>query len=197
MKNNKLVLCFLLLVLGCKCKDEEVPTLYLSQESKDYCLYQPGSWWVYQSEQSLAYDTLKITGIRNEIIFSKNSNLNTESNTLTIEQKKLLPEALNKLERGPVESYYGLILNGGVGIDLYFDRPSYRNDSISVLTTVAFMKYFDSIQFNSTYYYSVKEFVSTRFREYKNIYWAKHIGIIKLEKPDGEIWNLINYSVIQ
>jgi len=191
------VFIIVLLLGGCKCKDDEVPTRLLSQESKDYCLFLPGSWWVYQNEQTLEYDTLKITGVQNALIFSKNTNDNIERNTIAFEQKELFVANKSSLERGTIESYYGFNFNGGVGYEIYFDRPTYRIDSISISTTLKLVKYYDTIQFNRVAYKSVKQFQSLINFEYKYIYWANHIGIIQLEKPNGDIWNLINYSVQQ
>jgi len=194
---NASAICILMLLLGCKCKDDGVPTLYLSQESKDYCLYQPGSWWVYQSEQSLQYDTLKITGVQNEILFSKNTNQNFERYKISIEIKQLLGVKAIELETGDRESNLYAKHNGGSSDMLYFDSPSYTKDSISDGPYWKYTEYVDSLSIKNETYHSIKYFSSFKLIEYKNIYWAKHIGIIKLEKPNGEIWNLVNYSVKQ
>jgi len=191
------VFIIVLLLGGCKCKDDEVPTRLLSQESKDYCLFLPGSWWVYQNDQNLEYDTLRITEIQNEIFYSKNSNDNTERNTISFVQKQLYSLNTLRLIRGDRESALYFTYNGGFGEMLYFDSPSYRQDSIADTNDAQLLIFYDSIQFNSTKYRSVKYFKSLVFIEYRNVYWAKHIGIVKLEKPNGNIWNLINYSVQQ
>jgi len=193
----KCVFIGVLLLGGCKCKDDEVPTLLLSQESKDYCLFLPGSWWVYQNETTLQYDTLTITNVENAFFYSKNSNDNTERYTISFKQKELFSKNSIRLDRGTIESYLGFTYNGGFGDELYFDRPTYRKDSISILNSLKFKVHLDSMEFKSSRFYSVKHFESLSPIEYKNIYWVNNIGMVKLEKPNGDIWNLINYSVQQ
>ncbi len=59
MKKLLLIICSLPIVLSF-CKDKERPTIYIDQETKDYCDFKTGSWWAYKEEKSGIIDTIKI-----------------------------------------------------------------------------------------------------------------------------------------
>ncbi|MCX6287539.1 MAG: hypothetical protein NTY96_10535 [Bacteroidetes bacterium] len=40
---------FTLLIFSCK---KKIPTFYISQESKDYCVYKGGSYWIYRNDST-------------------------------------------------------------------------------------------------------------------------------------------------
>lgn len=198
--SNRFLLIILfagVVLVGCIFKKDEPRTFLLSQESKDYCLFLSGSWWVYQNEQTLEYDTLRITSIQQEVSYSKNSNENLERINIGFEQKRMFSKNIFTLDRGDSESILSFKYNGGINETIYFDSKVYKDDSVSVTRTCKYIQYFDSLQLKTIQYKDVKRFRSLILIEHKNIFWSKHIGIIKLEKPDGEIWNLINYSVQQ
>lgn len=60
------VKAFLLLVVvltifyGCYPKYESSQTILIDQETKDFAVFQTGSWWLYQNKRTLALDTWKL-----------------------------------------------------------------------------------------------------------------------------------------
>ncbi|MFM9944632.1 MAG: hypothetical protein ACKVQB_05310, partial [Bacteroidia bacterium] len=63
-----------------------------------------------------------------------------------------------------------------------------------------FEKHYDSIELQGKRYYEVKEITTTASpfgpKQIK-IFWAKNVGRIRFETFGGEIWNLVNYHVLQ
>ena len=68
MKTIKLIykLGIVLLLSGClniACELKWKPEAYLDQESKDYCLYAKGSYWIYQDSVSHSLDSITINNV--------------------------------------------------------------------------------------------------------------------------------------
>ena len=64
IKRVRLYFLFLLSLIfslfqGCKDKSHP-PTIYITPETKDFCSFKPGTWWVYRNTQSNALDTWKV-----------------------------------------------------------------------------------------------------------------------------------------
>lgn len=66
-------------------------------------------------------------------------------------------------------------------------------------TNVAYLQYYDSLQIQDSIYYSVDKIkvgTSVVGGDSAVMYWAANRGIIKFEKQNGEIWELINGKYI-
>lgn len=184
----------LLLIIGCDSPPKNRINMFLSQECKDYCLFKVNSQWIYQNEQTLDYDTVIYIGIQPEILSSSHSPIDSERIKIAIQKKKFTTDSIITLESGfgknesMVFSAYG---------DLnYFDGETYNQDSISSHYNVKYANFYDTISFNNNIFKLVKRFNITKIDVY-NIYWAKNVGVIRLEKTNGEIWNLVKFEINQ
>lgn len=205
-----LIICLLTLVFFC-CKDKERQTIYIDQETKDYCDFKTGSWWIYKEEKSGIVDTISVYNYENKIvsieelshvdfeqtraftIWSLYGHDLTKASPLIkiaaddgINIKATVEEQYPYAISYPSIIYYTLVTIGSK-IEIYAgDEIKYEN-------------YHDSMELQGRTYYQVKEFSTSAFssKKQKSIFWAKNIGRIRYETFDGEIWNLINYKVEQ
>ncbi|OUU00677.1 MAG: hypothetical protein CNE98_00660 [Bacteroidetes bacterium MED-G17] len=64
-----LLCCLLAFLYACITRVNTGPTYYLSQEAKDYCAFQKGSWWVYQSNNGARDSSILLRCTRGERYF--------------------------------------------------------------------------------------------------------------------------------
>jgi len=84
----------------------------------------------------------------------------------------------------------------------YFDALDTGTVFIQYANTdgIKYVAYHDSLEIQGRYYTEVKIFEHlTKMGEAypQKIYWAKHIGRIRYELFNGEVWNLKEYSIKQ
>ena len=202
-----LILIFPFIIYSCK--DDPKPEFFVDQDTKDYCVFNKGSWWIYEEEVSTDKDCVWVA----------------ESN-----EKKIDSDHLRTIRNGKQMVLFSTLWNkqnvkitcwggGGTGdpeINRFEESLSFPlalNDFTfySVLDTTIFFEPFSGYQirlFNKIINYNLngKQFEDVRIfsvnkglHQYwqKKIYWARHIGKLRYEKGDGTIWNLINYKVEQ
>ena len=210
MKKLLILICFLPFVLFC-CKDKERQTIYIDQETKDYCDFKTGSWWVYKEEKTGMVDTVSVYNYENKIVsIEELSPVDFEqTRAFTIwssyghDLTKASPLIKIAADNGinmnaTVEEQYPYAISYPSIIYYTLDtigskREIYAGDEIK------YENYNDSIELEGKIYYQVKEFSTSAFssKKHKSIFWAKHIGRIRFETFNGEIWNLINHYVIK
>ena len=199
-----LISALLLFVVG-SCK---APKPYpINQETKDYCLFDVGSYWVFQDSATLKTYSITITGIRPDKIWE-------------------CPECENSREAYYIhytcfyndtnETSTGCLINDFSRIDylevIYFFSNSfqipfyfnYHSGNIGTTETasrlglqVCYENFYSSYEMNNHTYTDVKLFSFGREQKH-NMYFAKHIGFIRSEiiTPEERVTlNLIRYSV--
>lgn len=62
-----LPLSFFGLFQNCSPKEDTRPIYEIDQTTIDYCVYDEGSWWVYEEEKSGERDTIVVTRVENNI----------------------------------------------------------------------------------------------------------------------------------
>lgn len=197
-KSVIIILSALCLFVTCVKKEKEYPTYYLGQEYRDYVVYKVGSYWIYEDSASKIIDSVYL--FKQDIIMNDGNrkvNYNSEG-----------------LSENKYSSLYDTLIFGG-GIPTERKGPVYNeirlNDFIHINTN-----YFDGKigEYNiSTFYdskrdsiiyinkfYNVKVFENKQqeysYQPYKT-YYAKHVGLVRKELFNGQVWNLIRYKVSQ
>lgn len=87
-----LIICYALGLSSCGPNDEVKPTYYIDQDTKDFCIFNVGSWWVYQDSASGQRDTVTILANSN-ILFTIElasfiGEIHTDTLLSTFKQKK-------------------------------------------------------------------------------------------------------------
>ncbi len=106
---------------------------------------------------------------------------------------------------GGVQGEYGNSVYREIRLhDFINSNINYFEGTIGQLAPGTFHSYYiekkDSIEFNNQKFFDVKIF-ENKFQEYsyqpRRTYYAKHVGLVRKELFNGEVWNLIRYQVSQ
>lgn len=205
MKKNRAIYTILaistLLQWQCGPKEDNGPTYYISQETKDYCFFKEGSWWKYKSNKGET-DSVAVTFNERYVKIVNGNNeefINMEMYTSSNDIKSR--------EISPIKGNDGWLLEESWVSFFHF------NDEIEVMKTKGIVNYryfaiivsliqIDTfLQIGDSIYNSVKHFKvepESGPHLYKNIWWAKNIGKVKyITEPDSTVWELIDYNIIQ
>lgn len=186
------------------CKDKNKETDRLSQLTKDYCLFQVGSYWVYQSENG-DIDSLYLYQrdeniVDNDNRFSESFGLWMTSSYKTVD--------LFRVGMGPFGGNSQLP-GGGGGLSEYWHKEylgawgGFFNfieiadtvGSMSRTYSLEYRQYFNSLTIQDNLHEEVRVYKSNR--NIREFYWAKHIGKIRYIDADSTVWELIRYNTIQ
>lgn len=197
---------FLWIFQNCGPKEYNWPTYLIDQTTIDFCIYDKGSWWVYQEESSGKMDTVVTIALHREL--SKNDKLGSIRELLTMKNNsKRLGDF--SLVGGPARNRPDLDI-----ADESFNIPPHAFGDLLFVSTLdtSFIYVWtsiDQIKLKDTLTrIMIKDKSYTDIRIFENlsgsypshqkvIYWARHIGKIRIERADGEVWNLIDYHVSQ
>jgi len=192
----------------------------VDQESKEYCLFGQGSYWVYQDSATLELDSVVITNVS----YNK-STLAKPSCPFLWEEYVMKTTCFynNQYCNGgytltsvycdeTTEKFIQLVYGNEID-KKYFDNMSlnsinYHNGNLyeclnDVLQNdgVLYENYHEIYQIKNNTFSKVKVFLSLRSECYQiRTYWAENVGIIRVEYIGEEgnafaIRNLIKYSV--
>lgn len=201
-----MLLNFLWIFQNCGPHEDNYPTYHIDQATLDYCFYDEGSWWVYEEEGSGERDT--ILNVSTSRSMTKNDNLGSIRELYSMKNNSKLfgdftlaggparnMPKLNISEESfviPPHSFGDLLFVSN--LDTSFTYVLSNVEQIKIKDTIASLKIKDSI------YSDVRIFenLSGSYASHqKTIYWARHIGKIRVERADGTVWNLIAYQVSQ
>ncbi|MDL2309208.1 hypothetical protein LJC53_06470 [Bacteroidales bacterium OttesenSCG-928-C03] len=172
----------------------------IDQESKDYCLFAEGSYWIYQDSATLEIDSVVID---NPIYydFSRSSGNGYDCETYS--------SRISFYSHDTILSFYTRLTTSRANPDIL--KPcilvtdlrgvKYHNGEIGEILPNINQ---NMTLFNKKHEYSINEVIYSEikiFEDYylnKRIYWAKHIGLIREETHINDsviIKNLIRYNV--
>jgi hypothetical protein len=201
--------------------DSSGDTIHIDQETKDYCLYKQGSYWVYQDSASLETDSIVIT-TSPYFTSSKGGGTTDDCEVYSFNVEIFLNDT--------VESFYSRIrpgmdaefdsqkpiwffMNSAVSSINYYMYYTYHNGNLGssynsfIYTHNDFNSKFESFlgncNLNNVDYGDVKVFLlsyeSSTEETFMKLYWAKHIGLIRIEdysdSTDLVVKNLLRYNV--
>jgi hypothetical protein len=209
MKEKKYVLIaftFILIFLFSDCKKEQdyyqIPPYF-----KNWSVFQTGSKWVYQYEESELTDTTIITSVRSEK--EQNSRDAPYYETFTMYIKSGLFTILSTdahYDNNNKESIFsaGILYHGngslgeimvvsGMALD-----PAYQSINFHSVENDGFI---DSLMVNNQEFYHAIHTSGGFLSDYKyDFYLVEHIGLVKMtvhHEGKDSTWNLLSYHVVQ
>jgi hypothetical protein len=204
---------FLYILFGpcsCKCKKNETVIL-IDAETKDYTLYQPNSFWIYEHHPSGIKDTQKIHQIdrwTDQFEFClPTKELIQISSYSSIARDSFFYEITPENDFGKYYSNYAKSVDTAIRrtISLYFSGR--LNDSLKELrspsySSIKLKEIFSTYQSAGFNFRDVKVFersfpYSITSDSLRKIFWARGVGIIRKEYASGSYEELIGYSVKQ
>jgi len=205
MKINNLILflvAIVLLTVACVKKETVYPTYYFGQEYRDYVIYKPGSYWIYEKVGSGEIDSVYLYKQNRNIDYATSKiNYNSESisekktsslyGTLSFGGRLVSENGMGEYTNFPVSNY---VLSN---VD-YFDGKI--NQTALEAPYTLYIEKRDSIQFTDKRFFEVKIFENMKeiySSQPHKTYYAKHVGLVRKELFNGEVWNLIRYKVSQ
>jgi hypothetical protein len=214
------------LCLGGSCckKDEllEPPVQHLPQELKDWMYFKQNTWWLYQDSASLIMDSVTVDSSRIDIIDFTDpksgdiqkrverfsvftfSNLNSYLYLYSTGLRCMDRYDPNRVCYDVFRDRYYQNSHAGMTIAFLFSPIIGSQVAPNGLTAVTLSAIYDSISIGNKYYYNIVKIEETKNETEDNsqtvFYISKNFGIIRKEITTGnsvQIWNLIDYNIIQ
>jgi hypothetical protein len=199
MKKQKQLL-FLAIAIGITllaARCAKIETYYLDQETKDYCLFDVGSYWIFQDSATLKTDSIVIIDIKHDFMHGVSTGYNNVE-TYDIQYACFYVDT---------SILISVILQG---VSDYFCRTlPYHFESWDSLSRFPYAScfiynksmdaYYLSYSISNVTYYEVKQFSNFGYRHHFKGFYAKHVGSIRNEMTTDDeqhiIYNLIRYNV--
>ena len=218
-----LAIALLTLSLSCCRRDDDQPmqhhTLLLPQEVKDYLLFKPGTYWVYQNNKTQELDSVYVVSVDTAIY-----NTIDEENNISLDYEYFHLRTYSNYEQyytnyfmwvpfatNAIKSTYRHTIKRDrtkpgdfVGETFFFVSSNeignigYQNGSGGTLILLDKKDtLLNSNPFSDVYIYENNIDVSENHNHTK-YYIAKNFGIIKKEFVNkGEAWELIRYNIVK
>jgi hypothetical protein len=190
--------------------DDPRPTYDIDAISKEYCVFEDGSRWIYKLEGSSFADTIILSGTET-ITEDPGNELSSDGFTRWHYRFESLNNSFSPLSGNgyviPLTSTPNpeisemIFRNGGIPqIAIFLGSDSIgANSSISNSgTKVTLVDKRDSLAVDNIIYYKVLVFENNSLLWSDvptKIYWASGIGRIRIEHHNGEIWNLKEHVI--
>ena len=209
-KRISLILYCIIIFLLYSCQKKESKHYTISDNFKEWCLFQNGSYWIYK-EDSLQYiDSLYIDGA--PIHYTNTININADEKGYIIDLISI-----------PLKSQFFNAWELSASADLCSHLVISFKDSTVVLSLVDNLKYlskytasnfsqpayFENLQYYSSFEINSKDYkdvIKTFFYHFEGgskeyyFYFAKNVGLIKISgtwNNVGHSWSLLRYKVVQ
>jgi hypothetical protein len=184
-------------LLAARCAKPQ--TIYIDQETKDYCLFDVGSYWIFQDPATLKTDSIVIIDIKHKFVNGVSTSYNNVEH-YDIHYACFYEDTSILMMK--------VITDDGVLHISYLDSSFFIKDSLIRFPYVFYLvynkkyAYYPSYSICNTTYYEVKQWSykpNFNYRQYEcNVYLAKHIGFICCELAAENISmkrNLIRYNI--
>ena len=208
MKMNKLVynasIILLASILLTACFKPKRYECLIDQEAKDYCLFEEGSYWIYQDSATLAIDSVVIDKpIKYDLIEQPGKEGNTtwvwEEYSIYVSSCSQSGKLFSRVNLTISTRYASKHLKLCMLMKAPGEYPYYHNGDIGeYFRSLLLSEKRDNYTLNGITHFDVKTFENDCFKEKKIIYWAKHVGLIRTEiyeKDSVIVKNLIKYNV--
>ncbi|GHV34411.1 hypothetical protein FACS1894178_1860 [Bacteroidia bacterium] len=186
----------------------------IDEETKEYCLFEMGSYWIYQDSATLEYDSIFILNTVEK--HPENAqNMRTGKSTYEFEEIWMY---------GYIAGAYDTLRQFYMRITTAFEENGTNTNHIAKPTLcllnyegmssvyyhngtigeqylgIYFMDSISEIYLNDNVYFYVKQFEEIEPTNVKTYYISKNVGLIRIETQDGEqrtVKNLIRYNIVQ
>jgi len=198
------VLTFLL--QNCGPKEDTRPTIYMDQTSIDFCVFDVGSWWIYEEVVTGLRDTIEVTYVNRSII--DDHRFGVKHDGYFSKYASTVHDEIKKSSGVSVFNPQFVYSQESFGEFPYlYNDLCYTNsiDSSEVFKKsdgqkIQFWDSLTQLKVGNHEFKDVRIFENSigLYSSYqKTIYWARHVGKIKIKRADGTTWNLIDYKVTQ
>jgi hypothetical protein len=194
--------------------DSEEPLCHgtgFSKDVKEWMLFQPGTYWIYEEENSGIIDSVYVT-FATHYGDPESADFNCITKNTLDNYESAYHRAHNELTCFPCLSPHGACViimrekykpNDFVGETVYFlydhfigDWRRTGNDTIALSNIQGSLALENDIFSNVVQIHHAKDI--TEHDQETNFYFAKNIGIVKKELLDSnQVWNLIRYYIVQ
>jgi hypothetical protein len=188
------------------------PMYLMSQEFKDYTLFEEGSKWVYQELNNNWLDTIEIMKqeIKTYNVPELQGNFESFGRTL---KSSFFPEITDDLISGGTAEFLAYPANACAYSETYrsnifaTSNQFFSDKEIGATFTIAggqvfttYKEYLESYTLGKLTFQKVKVFemnFEQDSRLPRKVYYAKNVGLIRKELWNGQVWNLVDYEVKQ
>ncbi|MDP2175641.1 MAG: hypothetical protein Q8K70_06980 [Bacteroidota bacterium] len=190
MKNATLSYIFLMIITQSCDKKTEPPKAYIAQETKDFCVFQKGTWWEYENTRTNLLDTWKVINLTfNFFNDEKIGNVNYETFGMEITSKYN-----DTFKFGGFKFGYGFSTSKyfGIGQIAYFEteKVGCDNNNLELIKSYSINKICVKKEFK------MLPFPCTTFFPYYTK-WERHKGITEMAYYNGDTLRLKSSNIIQ
>ena len=199
MRKLYFITIFIFQLLLLNCKDNPKPKFFIDQETKDYTVFQKGTYWVFENQFNEVDSQLIINSIRSE--GDKHYHYDPESFQLNIKSSFYSDEIIYKtiIHSEDISNFAVWQLWAKSYLSFYYSYTS--NDSLIVgnRKSISLEGKFETYNNGYKIFSNVKLFHSNSniLNSYQEVYWAKHVGRIEYLDSEGRRWKLKRFKVIQ
>ncbi len=204
MKYQLTLIISFLVFIAISCEKTKYHHRYVSTETKEWFLFQPGSYWIYQNDSTKATDSVFIKegptsrfdgGPTDAMDYLEAINTSFSSPFFTQTEMKAYNGA-NVISLFPT---YAIVLEMPISL--------HKKEVVPEKYTFEHIEHFDSLNVNGTW---IKDTYHTRYTRLKedtstidyvyDFYIAKNIGIVICEKQsetENFRWSLVRRNIVQ
>jgi hypothetical protein len=176
-------------------------TYTLSQEFKDYTVFNTGSYWVYEDSASKAIDSIYLFSQTFSFV---GGSYNRPDKSESLEQRKYSSLHLDTLffigylPLDNQDGVYAELMTNILNLDINYFEATLGSYGVPSSNITFYDEKRDSIFFREKFY-QVKIFTNLQqfINQSKKVYYANHIGLVRKELFNGQVWNLVRYHVSQ
>jgi|TARA_B110000090_G_C13300289_1_gene415491 hypothetical protein len=207
-KTFTLTLLLMAFIIGCIPDDEPlyncedpIPEYRLDEDFKAYFDFQPGTYWVYEDSLSGESDSVYIISNEREIkegISGRGCDARYNNETFFIEQIK--SDTIEKLTASTTFTGRGyMFINSSLtGSHFYMKKngQSPGKNNIHNLAEIEEIS-FNNINFKDIIILQKTTRVNLQDIETSILWWAKDVGLIRIEFESGRVQRIKNYNIIK
>jgi len=155
-------------------------------------IFKPGSYWIYKNIQDNSIDSMYVTKLDSGVsAYSPDVNCTFAKYYVATFRSQKLGEFTLLYKQNQILSEPHIVKSVYYGTPEYYNSDSLKSSS----ENIEYLQQYHSltVQF-STYYFVDKIRVQNSRIGGKNaiMYWANSTGFLKIEKENGEVWELYN-----
>ena len=188
---------FVILLNSSSCiKDKSKdPITYISQETKDFCIFKSGTWWEYVNTNTNQIDTWKIVNSTITSYINKKHS-NTEFEFISLKFTTILHDTFTFNIHNASMGLFFTPKYGGIQSIIYYDEYLIKNDAVcdnnsfklykkDSVNNLCIKKKFKMLPFPCNGLFPSK------------VEWERKIGITNMTYPNGDSLVLKSYYIIQ